>query len=766
MTTKVLLAMAAVLAVGLVEQAARAEPSPAGTSSQSVRTYTVGKKVVDFPTNEDLSTPEAAYAAIQRAYVAEGDAAWARLSVRKLHQGEPPAEKKPITGEYAARELSAEVVEVHFCGETNATVLARMQWSRGEGIDIRHLQLENGRWLNLGNDAADTLEKARKTFANRCAQREAERILSSRPPIANPEEYLRPFVEFLKREAAEPREFMLKAVATRRVLILGEVHHRPRYWAFNASLVRATNFPQTVGVIYLELPCNDQALVDRFLTAPRYDPQPVIETLRDMLWMGWPDQPMLDFFKAVWEANQPLPKEQRLRIVLVDMARPWKEIKTRSDWRKYDVDRNQFMAENVARDLREHAADARHALFIVGYMHAMVNLTYPGGEPMKSAGWHLREKLGETNVFVIFPHSPVMSNMGDVKGRIALGLFETAFAAVTNRPMAFALDHGPFGEQLFDASLDDRTTDPFRNGYHAYLYLGPLEDEVFSPLIAGFYTDEFVEELDRRYRIMNRKGLVEGEGLKKADAESFIHWMSQSWGQPRWEWVASRLGPLNAWQFGSDWEKKAATAKLQNWTNETNAIRQAAVRLFEAIRKADYENPGDWRAFPAPDSDYWVHSDAPGWMHWVCRHFRTNPIVAVELGEVFKGEGGRPTIPYKLIQKDGTVLQGNLPFEWDVRAQRWYGLEGLDWHRREARNEQGGAVQSALSPAEKTDTKRRIIALVEDFFGSNWRDITSRETIEWGDVTTAENGNASIRYKYRARIGDRNTITNNQVFRL
>ena len=113
---------------------------------------------------------------------------------------------------------------------------------------------------------------------------------------------------------------------------------------------------------------------------------------------------MLDFFRTVWEVNQKLPEPQRLRIVLVDMARPWKEIKRREDWRKYDVDRDQFMAENIVRDLEKHAADKRHALFIVGYGHAMVNLTWPGGEPMKSAGWHLREKLGEANVFAVFPH--------------------------------------------------------------------------------------------------------------------------------------------------------------------------------------------------------------------------------------------------------------------------------------------------------------------------------------------------------------------------
>jgi hypothetical protein len=285
--------------------------------------------------------------------------------------------------------------------------------------------------------------------------------------------------------------------------------------------------------------------------------------LRDMLWMGWPDQAMLDFFKTVWDINQLLPKGQRLRIILVDTARPWKEIQKRDDWRKYDVDRDQFMADNVTRDLREHAADPRHALFIVGCAHAMIHLSRPGGEPVKSAGWYLHEQLGNRDVFAVFPHKPVMSNIGEVNGRIALGLFETAFGALSNRPMVFPLDHGPFGEQVFDASLDCLTMDPFRNGYHAYLYLGPLEDETFSPLIPGFYTDKFVQELDRRSQVMSGKGLTEAQGVRKADAESFIQWMSTSWGQPRSEWSARRLGPLDAWHHGSDWKKTLAAGNPQ-----------------------------------------------------------------------------------------------------------------------------------------------------------------------------------------------------------
>jgi len=508
----------------------------------------------------------------------------------------------------------------------------------------------------------------------RCAYRDAERQQSSRPPVTNPEEHLKPFVGFLRQEAAEPQAFLLKALASHTVVVLGEVHNRPRYWAFNTALVRAPEFARKAGVIYLEFPINDQPLMDRFLAAPTNDPLPVVEMLRDMFELGWPDQPTVEFCQAVWEVNQTLPKDQRLRIVLVDMERPWKKIQKREDWRKYRVDRDAFMAENILRDLHQPGHDQRHALFIVGWMHAMKNLTHPAGEPIGSAGRRLQEALGATNVLAVFPHCPVMANRGDVNGRLALGLFETAFAAFTNRPMAVPLDHGPFGELPFDASMDFVTSDPYRAGFDAFLYLGPLEDEIMSPLVPGFYTDEYAQEVDRRSRLMS------GKGLDKADGASLVQLRSQWWGQPRRDWQA--LGPLNAWHYGSDWEKKLREAKHEDALANAAAIKQTAERLFEAIRKADYERPGDWRSFPAPDVDYTVYSDYPGWMRWVCQHLRTNPIVKVELGEVLLNSKRLPGVDYKLTLQNHQTLEGNLPFRWNARTQHWGGEEGLDWHRR------------------------------------------------------------------------------------
>lgn len=61
-------------------------------------------------------------------------------------------------------------------------------------------------------------------------------------------------------------------------------------------------------------------------------------------------------------------------------------------------------------------------------------------------------------------------------------------------------------------------------------------------------------------------------------------------------------------------------------------------------------------------------------------------------------------------------------------------------------------------------SKNGVTALVEDFFQDNFHDITARETLEWGDLEKTSDGNVAIRYKYRAKIWDKDTLVKNQLF--
>jgi hypothetical protein len=464
--------------------------------------------------------------------------------------GYPPEPGKPLPAAYARRWLQNEILEVQIHEGTSAAVY-RWEPSFWWGyFSASFLELHDGKWLHAGSHESGGIHFAKANFAVWCRYRDQEAV--RRAPVKEPERHLESFVSFLRTEGEDPQAFVLRALAENQLVIMGELHHRPRYWAFNASLVEAVDFARNVGAIYLELPSSDQALVDQFLNSSRLDPEPVIEMLRDMLWAGWHDQSMLDFFVTVWNVNRSLPLGQKLRLVLVDPRPAWRDVKERADARKGDFLRDRKMAGAILRDLRAHRDDPRHGFFIVGLMHAMLDIRSYEGEPRNTAARFLRQKLGMEAVYAIHQHRPVRFGDWQRLERPALGLFDSAFAALDGRPIAFPLNHGPFGQVILDDFLDGRlyTTSRYGDGFSAYLYLGPLDEEIFSPLIPGFYTDEFVRELDRRFRLLNGKGLVEGAGLSRLDGASFTAWMSREWGKPRASWSATSLGPITKWRQG------------------------------------------------------------------------------------------------------------------------------------------------------------------------------------------------------------------------
>ena len=73
--------------------------------------------------------------------------------------------------------------------------------------------------------------------------------------------------------------------------------------------------------------------------------------------------------------------------------------------------------------------------------------------------------------------------------------------------------------------------------------------------------------------------------------------------------------------------------------------------------------------------------------------------------------------------------------------------------------------EKAETSSSKKDSPDAMIALVEDFFRHNFRDVTSRKTLEWGDIEKHPNGNRSIRYKYLATFHQNpEKVVVNQIF--
>jgi hypothetical protein len=141
-----------------------------------VQFYQVSRTVAEFPEKEDLSTPEAAYASINRVS-ASGDAAgWQRVSVKEIAEKlgrENKNGKMKVEPEWAKVLMNAKILEVRICNGNSAVVFAKLPQeftseTIRQPIDIRHLKLEDGKWLNTGNDRVWTIEEARQSFDNLC----------------------------------------------------------------------------------------------------------------------------------------------------------------------------------------------------------------------------------------------------------------------------------------------------------------------------------------------------------------------------------------------------------------------------------------------------------------------------------------------------------------------------------------------------------------------------------------------------------------------
>jgi hypothetical protein len=153
-------------------------------------------------------------------------------------------------------------------------------------------------------------------------------------------------------------------------------------------------------------------------------------------------------------------------------------------------------------------------------------------------------------------------------------------------------------------------------------------------------------------------------------------WIGYDEGEPRAMAALQKASPELGEAIRQEMKAKAARASPE--------VATAAQRLFQAIRAADYNHDWistkDWEHFPAKDVDYTVDHNYPGWVRWVCRKFKADPIADVRLGKVSAGPDGSPTVHFELRLKDGEVLQGDLPFHWDSERKQWIGWEGLDWH--------------------------------------------------------------------------------------
>jgi beta-lactamase regulating signal transducer with metallopeptidase domain/protein involved in polysaccharide export with SLBB domain len=228
---------------------------------------------------------------------------------------------------------------------------------------------------------------------------------------------------------------------------------------------------------------------------------------------------------------------------------------------------------------------------------------------------------------------------------------------------------------------------------------------------------------------------------------------AQSFGQINGEWKNLGGGAFPTLQAAKEDFEKKKDSLWQHFVTVRDNVKNGRSNLPES---SDIPDRGA-RIAPGESLGISVEkADLMGRVEWAMMHGGRDITArkTIEWGDVEKDKDGNRSIRYKFFATiwDRDVYVMNLVFTFDNKGNiiRRDNVEGFP--------------QKKIEKPIDVNTQEGMKERVEDFFSKNFRDVTSRETIEWGDVVKTPEGNSSIRYKYRAKIWDKETKIMNQVF--
>jgi hypothetical protein len=173
------------------------------------------------------------------------------------------------------------------------------------------------------------------------------------------------------------------------------------------EVIHAPDFYQTTGTVFMELSSDKQPELDRFFSNQEIDSEILLNIFREVVIGGWYDRGMYEFIQELWKLNKSLPKEKKIRMVAIDIPRPFNQLK---DEEEYDhffdtlKDRNEVMADIVEQSIK-NAPDQRNSLFIVGLLHAFKSSVPALKEnaqliPKPAAGAQLSERFSKMDLIL------------------------------------------------------------------------------------------------------------------------------------------------------------------------------------------------------------------------------------------------------------------------------------------------------------------------------------------------------------------------------
>jgi hypothetical protein len=385
---------------------------------------------------------------------------------------------------------------------------------------------------------------------------------------------LSPYLEVIKRDGMEPIHFVVQALDRYDLLIFDDaLHPAVEPFDFYRQLLKDDAFLRHVPTIFLELiPSNQQRHVEAYLNAPTDDPRllfPAFQNNADG--MGFNFKTYFDLLKAVRETNRQLPPDRRIKVIAAGGPTYWCEIQTPRDLELYYQSTRVYDYHMYATVLEgmDRFRGNKKGILLTNTRHAYKGIKHKDGQYFWDTGtffaqWHPGKtysiRLHNLALFLRAIRSPDPKSGKTLEGmerldfkfvRMARGLWDSAFRANGDRPVAIPLAQNVFGEEPYigNHQPDALPNQRMQDAYDALIFLGPLEKLRQTATVDFIYTPAFRQELKRRYRIRFTAAEL-AEMFKQNHAGNLDELLAKTLiaepAQPLQ--LAKGLGPIDEWK--------------------------------------------------------------------------------------------------------------------------------------------------------------------------------------------------------------------------
>lgn len=344
---------------------------------------------------------------------------------------------------------------------------------------------------------------------------------------AAPETDLQPYLHVLRTQGRDPVAFVVGKLDTFDLIVFDDaLHTAVEPFDFYQRLVKDEAFQRKRPTIFLEMvPSNKQRHLDDYLAAAEEDPGLLYPAFQDdASGRGLPYQTYFDLLRTVRAVNQRLPKDARFEVVGVGSPTWWTQVQTPRDLEQFrkslaSYDHHMYAA---IRDELDRFLSGKKGVFFTNTRHAYKAIRRRDGQFFWNtttffAQWH------QGKAYSVRLHNVTLS-VGRTKElppgaprtaeglerleykfvRMARGLWDSAFRANGDQPVAFPIVGNVFGDEPYvgNHQAEAMPGQKMQDAYDAVIFLAPMEKLRQTALVDGIYTPAFRQELKRRYRIL------------------------------------------------------------------------------------------------------------------------------------------------------------------------------------------------------------------------------------------------------------------------